>query len=149
MEGGGQVRREQQTCSAPGFSAGATSGGGKTVAQPTRHWPGHLKSGKCDLYGKEFPDSDAAFKAMAERGYCEPYYPRGSVLIETFDGLASERRRCAFDAAYRFYKWLGRRGANRTKLRDKLTVMAKGVGIFHPVARNWGKSFLNGREVAK
>ena len=141
------MKRHQTTCAAPGFGASATTSEGRTVATPTRHFPGTGKFQKCDLYGKVFPNSDAAFRAMAERGYCEPYFSRTSVPSPLFAKLAHVRQQCRFDALYRLYKHQGGCGACRLKLYRKLEIMAARVGIFHAVAKNWGRKFRNGRQV--
>jgi hypothetical protein len=84
------------------------------------------------LYGKVYPTSDAAHKAMQERGYTDIYYPRSSVPLSESYYIASEQRKCYFDALYRYWKHYGCR---YPVLRDKLAKMAKEIGIFHPVAR--------------
>lgn len=128
-----------KTCARENFGVSSCSDGQVCIATPTRHFPGHGKFAKCDLYGKRFKNSDEAHQAMAERGYSEPYFSRSSVPVPLFAKHASHRLQCQFDALYRFYKWQGRRGANRLQLRDKLAKMAKRVGIFHPVANAMNK----------
>jgi hypothetical protein len=124
-----------KTCSRENFGVSSISDGKVCIATPTRHFPGHGKFAKCDLYGKTFKNSDEAHKAMAERGYSEPYFSRSSVPIPLFEKHASHRLQCEFDALYRLYKWKGRCGINRLALRDTLTKMTKRVGIFHPATK--------------
>lgn len=133
-----------RTCAREHFGVSACTDWGTTdeangvIATPTRHFPGHRKYLKCELYGVRFPDFDSAFKAMEERGYNQPYFTRDSVPTPLFAKLRHVQTACRFDALYRLLKWKQRNGIHCLELRDKLRRMAKRVGIFHPVA-NRGK----------
>ena len=140
------MTRHLQSVAAPGFSVSATSGSGikGAIAQPTKFFA-MGKSQKCELYGRLYPSSDAAFKAMNARGYTEIFYPRTSVPSPLFASLPHVRNECKFDALYRYWKWMMRQsgggwGYCAMQVEIKLHRLAKSVGIFHPAT----KRFLKG-----
>jgi hypothetical protein len=131
------VKRHETTVALDGFGVSSMTGDGKCVAQPTRHFAGlNMKWLHCSMYGKQFNSSDEAHSAMHEHGYSETYYSRRSVPAPVFAKLKGERERCKFDALYRLYKWMGRRGLNRRAVRDRLVRLAA-RGNFHPAAKQF------------
>jgi hypothetical protein len=125
-----------RTVARANFGVSAVTSRDGTVATPTRHFS-NGRYLKCELHGQRYASSDEAFAAMTTRGYCEPFYSRKSVPNATFAKLKSERQACQFDALYRLYQHMGRRGQNRVQLRNRLQRLAKAVSIFHPVANAW------------
>lgn len=132
------MKRRIQTCARDGFGVSCITNidGPGVVAQPTRHFSGTHRFQKCELHGRVFANSDAAFEAMRERGYTVDRHARESVVSPVFAGLAHVREQAAFDALYRYYRWRERNRLERTRLAVLLTAQAKSVGIFHPVAHH-------------
>lgn len=131
------MKRHETTVACDGFGVSSMTGDGKCVAQPTRYFVGHnMKWLHCSMYGRQFSNSDEAHAAMHKHGYSETYFARRSTPIPTFAKLKSERERCKFDALYRLYKWMGRRGLNCRAVRDRLVRLAARVN-FHPAAKQF------------
>lgn len=140
-----------RTCTRANFGVSACSDPHSNcyTAHPTRHFPGHNhKWLKCELYGKVFPSSDAAFAAMDERGYTQPYYRRMSVNW-TESGVDYGRSN-EFDRRYRYFKHVLKQ-ARRCQPGyfivanyeiANLKKMATKVRIFHPVANAWTSPHL-------
>lgn len=140
------MKRELKFCAGDNHSVSAMCYDGKAVATPTRHFRGTYKYLKCELYGKIFRDGDEAFAAMHQKGYGQIFYKRSSVPLPTFAALAHVQRECRFDALYRLFKHKLKTGRNveqTEKLRTQIRKLAKEVGIFHPVANHWNKSFIS------
>lgn len=132
------MKHKDITCARDGFGVSSMTGDGPgAVAHPTRHWPGHLKFGKCDLYGQRFHDSDAAHAAMHARGYSETYWRRDSTPIACYVNHAAHKASRRFDALYRFLKREAKRNPERehASARRELRQLAEVAGIFHSCAK--------------
>jgi hypothetical protein len=124
-------------CSGPHSIGGMMPGmnGEPYVAHVYRVFPG-FKLLRAELDGKVFENSEAANKAILERGYGELYFPRSSVVIPTFAELKSQRIQAEFDAKYRYWKYLRRNNPTKAnKFFPIVKALAAKVGIFHPCAR--------------
>lgn len=125
----------QMTVTWKDWNVGSTSDGKTCIAHPFRVINGKHYHG--ELYGKEFKNSDEAFKAMHAQGYTQVYYSRSSVVLGCFKGLASVERQAKFDALYRLWKWKKKHGKTRVCLEKQLCELAKEVGIFHPATKQF------------
>ena len=133
-------KNEIRYCTGDNFCTGTSSVWGENfvTAQPFRLLPGN-KHLHCELFGKQFPDHETAAQAMIERGYNKIFYRRMSRPLPIFSKLAHCKLQAKFDALYRFWKHQGKN--KQSPLYVRLTKLAERVGIFHPVANNWGKKF--------
>lgn len=133
------MKHRTTTVASEPFGVSSCTGDGKCVATPTRHFKGTGKYTRCDLYGQEFKDSDAAHEAMLERGYAERHFPRRSTPNPAFGKLSGEANRCKFDALYRLYRWKVRNRVASYDLWLTLHMLAQGH-FGHPAS----KQFLKG-----
>lgn len=128
------MKRHLTRVTADGWSSSCCTSTDGTVATPTRHFKGTGKWLKPTLYGKRFPDSEAAFSAMDAQGMTEIFYPRSSTVLPLFAKLVSQRRQCRFDALYRLQRHLRRQGVRRPDVDERVLRLARLVGIFHHCA---------------
>lgn len=135
-------RQNFRICALP-HSTGTTSGGNIKGAKASVWRAFGGKYLYAELHGKVYENSDAAFEAMAERGYGSEFFRRESVVLNTFKDLDFMHNCAKFDALYRYFKWLekqrkmGSRFALLVMERtvNKLNELAQKVGIFHPCSK--------------